>query len=79
MTQSTPNDGNHAFTLPFSLVPENDHTTRVTDKSNAAVTDDSDSLTIRAPAIAVTYTNGGETLVAEAKVYILWTVDMVLL
>jgi hypothetical protein len=58
MTQSTPCDGNHAFTLPFSPVPENDYTIRVTDKSNAALTDDSDSFTIRAPALTVSYPNG---------------------
>jgi hypothetical protein len=79
LVASTANDGSQSFTLPFDVVPGSDYVIRLTDTTNAMVTDDSEPFTVRAPFLAVTSPNGGETIIAGSSVNIQWTGDKNLL
>jgi hypothetical protein len=72
--RGTAGAGSCAVKIPATQTPGTDYAIRVTSTKNASITDTSDAdLVIKAPTIAVTSPNGGETWKAGIARKITWT------
>lgn len=78
ITNSTPNDGSHTWTIPSDVIPDSNYSVIVTDAAHANVQGESPFFAIASPnaSLAARYPDGGESFKRGAKVPVNWKCSM---